>query len=1080
MKLVVGFLYTILLTINFIMIMNKKFSTLMAGFLLTSAFASAQFSIDPSALKQAGAVDKDKKYFVIQDKDGDGAISAADQLLSVTKDGKDLTYAANNFANIGTSGDKREVGNFVWTLKETTDGTVNPVKFYSLLNEAEGVYLTFDISDANAVKVIDNSDNSTAGYNKDKSLVGWFMAAASAGNTALTQNQTWHIYPAGKAFNNALVFNNIDASVDAGASVDNGASTSSATGTKIILCVYKDEQKADIKKMNDTMGGNGFNLALTADKDKYKANNFFEELNLKALDVTSDIALATEKGATIPAGTYLALADELPADFDGVLDSEEEFKAITFVAVDPKTNLDITQADRAEGEGFSFKKMKGSDFFFFNAAGTDKGQSKDAEVYVGNACFTIINPTLGNTDTYQIYTDKARFVKEKGKTEQIGGKKIFVGGIIDQKTDTSTKDDVHYVVTASEGLTFELTNGTLYRPALLLNESDAPAVYNIRFVSGKDEEDSEYGQYLTVSNANSGNFALTSVVDIDPMDPMFQFVVTSVDTVKRIATFTNRQTKVGVEMSLYKSGDAFTVYTTSTPTTGSNGWKLFVEQTDGISGSENEVVTFGSIDLDKTMIKLEPVTVEDKFATFVNRAENAGLVTFALAKNEEATPEFYIGANLDEDGKFDTSDAALRAYEDGLDATQFKLVKNEKDDKFNMVVNPYVFVKDGRVVASDEQDTVAYYTYKVEAFNPDNADKYNFQIGSSNIELKNDGTMNVIVKQNIDGSVSLINVANTTILTNHGAQYIEVSDGTGPFALKNEGKAWKISGNYDLGSKLSGGLKTFIVEESPAVSYEAVPQHVSFAIVRGGFMTMDEDNNARLAIANEASEDLTFWLDTVYSDQQIPSFYITKGGNFMYNSIDSAKYYNNRGNYRYNLENKKYAVDEVVAKLIFKAGELVSSDTLQTTVDNKTVKVAAIDRATKDIKGGLRKFQFQIVRAEEGSDEYVIRQGYDYVCQYNNYFFLDADKDEAYRFVIEKQSAPTANEGIEASEVTVIAGEGNVTIAGAAGKKVVVSNILGQVVANTIITSDNATIAAPAGVVVVAVEGEAAVKAIVK
>ena len=93
---------------------------------------------------------------------------------------------------------------------------------------------------------------------------------------------------------------------------------------------------------------------------------------------------------------------------------------------------------------------------------------------------------------------------------------------------------------------------------------------------------------------------------------------------------------------------------------------------------------------------------------------------------------------------------------------------------------------------------------------------------------------------------------------------------------------------------------------------------------------------------------------------------------------------------------------------------------------------------------------------------------------------MKADKDEAYRFVIEKQSAPTANEGVEVSEVTVIAGEGNVTIAGAAGKKVVVSNILGQVVANTVVSSDNATIAAPAGVVVVAVEGEAAVKAIVK
>ena len=167
-----------------------KFSTLMAGFLLTSAFASAQFTVQPNKLDKAGGVEKDKKYFVLQDKDGDGQISAADQLLSVIKDGKDLTYATNNFANIGGSGDKREVGNFVWTLKETTDGTVNPVKFYSLYNEAEGVYLTFDISNAADVKVIDNSDNSTAGYNKDNALVGWLMAAATAGNTSLAQNQS--------------------------------------------------------------------------------------------------------------------------------------------------------------------------------------------------------------------------------------------------------------------------------------------------------------------------------------------------------------------------------------------------------------------------------------------------------------------------------------------------------------------------------------------------------------------------------------------------------------------------------------------------------------------------------------------------------------------------------------------------------------------------------------------------------------------------------------------------------------------------------------------------------------------------
>ena len=74
----------------------------------------------------------------------------------------------------------------------------------------------------------------------------------------------------------------------------------------------------------------------------------------------------------------------------------------------------------------------------------------------------------------------------------------------------------------------------------------------------------------------------------------------------------------------------------------------------------------------------------------------------------------------------------------------------------------------------------------------------------------------------------------------------------------------------------------------------------------------------------------------------------------------------------------------------------------------------------------------------------------------------------------------TANDEITTSEVTIIAGEGNVTIANAAGKKVVVSNILGQVVATQVLTSDNTVIAAPQGVVVVAVEGEEAVKAIVR
>ena len=79
-----------------------------------------------------------------------------------------------------------------------------------------------------------------------------------------------------------------------------------------------------------------------------------------------------------------------------------------------------------------------------------------------------------------------------------------------------------------------------------------------------------------------------------------------------------------------------------------------------------------------------------------------------------------------------------------------------------------------------------------------------------------------------------------------------------------------------------------------------------------------------------------------------------------------------------------------------------------------------------------------------------------------------------------KEGTITANDEINASAVKVVAGEGQITIVGAAGKRVAINNLLGQTIANTVITSDDAVIKAPAGVVVVAVEGETTVKAIVK
>ena len=74
---------------------------------------------------------------------------------------------------------------------------------------------------------------------------------------------------------------------------------------------------------------------------------------------------------------------------------------------------------------------------------------------------------------------------------------------------------------------------------------------------------------------------------------------------------------------------------------------------------------------------------------------------------------------------------------------------------------------------------------------------------------------------------------------------------------------------------------------------------------------------------------------------------------------------------------------------------------------------------------------------------------------------------------------PTTNEEVAVEGVQVVAGNGVVTVLGAAGETVSVSNILGQTLAQQVLTSDNATIAVPAGVVVVKVANEA-VKVVVK
>ena len=227
----------------------------------------------------------------------------------------------------------------------------------------------------------------------------------------------------------------------------------------------------------------------------------------------------------------------------------------------------------------------------------------------------------------------------------------------------------------------------------------------------------------------------------------------------------------------------------------------------------------------------------------------------------------------------------------------------------------------------------------------------------------------------------------------------------------------------------------------------------------------------------------------------------TTYGRFLVNMIDSAVYTNKYGEIHANKFINDKEADETYVKLGFVWGYR-TGDKLYLTEGQKFNKVkSVIDLNSRDFN--IAKFAFRYVNAAANDENGAFKIQTRYV-DYNSAINVKDQKDrrennngylktingvvvvtegvargEEFNLAAES-SAPTANDGISTSEVSVIAGSGIVTIKGAEGKTVVIANVLGQTIANTVLSSDNATISAPAGVVVVAIEGEAAVKAIVK
>ena len=574
--------------------------------------------------------------------------------------------------------------------------------------------------------------------------------------------------------------------------------------------------------------------------------------------------------------------------------------------------------------------------------------------------------------------------------------------------------------------------------------------------------------------------AITGVKDNDN-DP---------DHKRETVEITNRLTGASVWAVLYaekKLGDdIYTVYP-SVKDGMPRDQKLRIAHTD----ANGNFVWDNSLEFRGMLVQLIEKKDVKKFDTFETAESEEGLFTFEFAKTAEANDRLYAAAARDKKtGKIEIFNGGRGEVVTSKTADQFELIRvkengNDKKDKVSYILNDFVYVQNNNVVTSPiEKDTVAFYTYNVRFFAPDENTPYYLDGGDLTTNKKE-----YIIKYNLDGSVSLVEKSAIAAVNSDfrsATEYLAVANTVQDDQTEETDKvdvtAWNDALYYDYENDYNElPVKTFLVPEKVYGSLEALPQTTEFKNTDnyGGYLFMKDE----FAAVINPFETMTFRLDTVDTDKNIPSFYIRTEdkAKFLYFATDSAdsKRVADWRKYTFAKDNEDYAI-----RLIFKDASIASlqdADTLQTMVDGKLTKVAVKENKVTGVKGGLNNFKFQVIESGDGDGTYVIRNAAEraYVISVNGNLTLGAEIKAAARFAVDPTIA-TANESINASGIQVIATNGAVIVKGAAGKTVTISNVLGQKVASTVVTSDEAQIAAPAGVVIIAVEGEAAVKAIVK
>ena len=250
------------------------------------------------------------------------------------------------------------------------------------------------------------------------------------------------------------------------------------------------------------------------------------------------------------------------------------------------------------------------------------------------------------------------------------------------------------------------------------------------------------------------------------------------------------------------------------------------------------------------------------------------------------------------------------------------------------------------------------------------------------------------------------------------------------------------------------------------------------------------------------NDTLKLWLDTALVDDVMPLYYLSSSAfneegdlrNYLINPANISKAiiaYNEEADDEDKIEDifPFTSIDGTYRAAFTPASEdehkclVLEGDTISTIEFNPAAIAFEVAAEISDeayyIVSNLKSVNEDYDADDEESLPYNEEDASWYLAQLNNVLFWTDDASKAEVFVINRTTAPTANEAVEAETVKVIGGQGVVTVQGAAGKVITVANILGQTIANQVAASDNVTIAAPAGVVVVSVDGEAT-KVVVK